>query len=100
MLELLTGPALVTRCAPGTLGCLRWQRAAVSTERSPEAWQRRCGRPSSRSLWQATWRHALFGAALGILEQRLNARREAEPPFVPASSNGHGNIEQAATAVA
>lgn len=53
-----------------------------------------------RALAQATWRHALFGAVLGVLEQRLNARREAEPPFVPVSSNGHGNIEHAATATA
>jgi hypothetical protein len=53
-----------------------------------------------RALAQATWRHALFGAVLGVLEQRLNRRREAEPPFVPVSSNGHGNIEHAATAAA
>jgi hypothetical protein len=55
---------------------------------------------NTRALAQATWRHALFGAVLGIVEQRLNARREAEPPFVPVSSNGHGNIEHAATAAA
>jgi hypothetical protein len=55
---------------------------------------------SRRALAQATWRHALFGAVLGVLEHRLNARREAEPPFVPVSSNGHGNIEHAATAAA
>ena len=53
-----------------------------------------------RALAQATWRHALFGAVLGIVEQRLNRSREAEPPFVPVSSNGHGNIEHAATAAA
>jgi hypothetical protein len=53
-----------------------------------------------RALAQATWRHALFGAVLGILEQRFNRSREAEPPFVPVSSNGHGNIEHAATAAA
>jgi hypothetical protein len=53
-----------------------------------------------RALAQATWRHALFGAVLGILEQRLNRSREAEPPFVPVSSNGHGDIEHAATAAA
>jgi hypothetical protein len=53
-----------------------------------------------RALAQATWRHALFGVVLGVLEQRLNAQREAEPPFVPVSSNGHGNIERAATATA
>jgi hypothetical protein len=55
---------------------------------------------SRRAFAQATWRHALFGAVLGVLEHRLNARREAEPPFVPVSSNGHGNIEHAATAAA
>jgi hypothetical protein len=55
---------------------------------------------SPRALAQATWRHALFGAVLGIVEQRLNRSREAEPPFVPVSSNGHGNIEHAATAAA
>jgi len=55
---------------------------------------------SGRALAQATWRHALFGVVLGVLEQRLNAQREAEPPFVPVSSNGHGNIERAATATA
>jgi hypothetical protein len=55
---------------------------------------------NNRALAQATWRHALFGAVLGVLEQRLNRSREAEPPFVPVSSNGHGNIEHAATAAA
>jgi len=53
-----------------------------------------------RALAQATWRHALFGAVMGVIEQRLNRRREAEPPFVPVSSNGHGNIEHAATTAA
>jgi hypothetical protein len=53
-----------------------------------------------RALAQAPWRHALFGAVMGVIEQRLNRRREAEPPFVPVSSNGHGNIEHAATAAA
>jgi hypothetical protein len=55
---------------------------------------------NARALAQATWRHLLFGAVLGVLEQRLNRSREAEPPFVPVSSNGHGNIEHAATAAA
>ena len=55
---------------------------------------------NGRALAQATWRHVLFGAVLGIVEQRLNRSREAEPPFVPVSSNGHGNIERAATAAA
>ena len=32
---------------------------------------------------------------LGELERRLNAEGEDEPPPVPVSSNGHGNIEMA-----
>jgi hypothetical protein len=50
-----------------------------------------------RALAQGAWRHALFGAVLGLLEHRLNARREAWE-LVPASSNGHGNLEHAAAA--
>jgi len=49
-----------------------------------------------RALAQATWRHLLFAVVLGELERRLNAPSEAEePPSVPVSSNGHGNIEAA-----
>jgi hypothetical protein len=53
---------------------------------------------SGRALAQATWRHALFGAILGVLEHALNDRSADEPPPVPASSNGHGDIEAAAVA--
>lgn len=49
-----------------------------------------------RAFAQATWRHFLFGLVAGELERRLNAEREGdEPPPVPVSSNGHGNIEMA-----
>ena len=49
-----------------------------------------------RALAVGAWRHLLFGAILGELERRLNAEDEAEePPPVPVSSNGHGNIEAA-----
>jgi hypothetical protein len=49
-----------------------------------------------RVVAQATWRHLLFAVVLGELERRLNAPSEAEePPAVPVSSNGHGNIEMA-----
>jgi hypothetical protein len=49
-----------------------------------------------RALAQATWRHFLFALVLGELERRLNAPSEGEePPSVPVSSNGHGNIELA-----
>jgi hypothetical protein len=58
----------------------------------PKLWK------SGRALAQATWRHALFGAVLGALEHALNDRSADEPPLVPASSNGHGDIEAAAVA--
>jgi hypothetical protein len=50
-----------------------------------------------RALAQATFRHALFGLVLGLLEHRLNADPGAEPPPVPVSSNGHGSIHLAPT---
>jgi hypothetical protein len=50
-----------------------------------------------RAFAQATWRHLLFGVILSELERRLNDVGEFEPlEKIPASSNGHGNIEQAA----
>lgn len=50
-----------------------------------------------RAFAQATWRHLLFGVVLAELESRLNDIAEFEPlEQVPVSSNGHGNIEQAA----
>ena len=49
-----------------------------------------------RALAQATWRHFVFGFVMGEIERRLNAADEYEPPPVPVSSNGHGNIERAA----
>jgi hypothetical protein len=51
-----------------------------------------------RALAQATWRHALFGVVLGALEHALNDRSADEPPTIPVSSNGHGDLEQAAVA--
>lgn len=54
---------------------------------------------SGRALAQATWRHLLFGAVLGVLEDRLNAERHEEPPVV-ASSNGYGRLDSAVGASA
>lgn len=53
-----------------------------------------------RAFAQAAWRHLLFGAVLGELERRLNPPEEELPPHYEAyvSSNGHGSLEQAATA--
>lgn len=53
-----------------------------------------------RAFGQAAWRHALFGAVLGLLEHALNDRSADEPPEIPVSSNGHGDIEQVAGATA
>ena len=53
-----------------------------------------------RAFAQAAWRHALFGAVLGALEHVLNDRSADEPPEIPVSSNGHGDIEQVAGAAA
>jgi hypothetical protein len=50
-----------------------------------------------RAFAQAAWRHVLFGIILAELERRLNDARAYEPlEKIPASSNGHGNIEHAA----
>lgn len=54
---------------------------------------------SARSFAQSTWRHALFGVVLGVVEARLNDRAaDGSPAPVPAESNGHGSIEQAVAA--
>ena len=37
---------------------------------------------------------------LGALEHVLNDRSADEPPDIPVSSNGHGDIEQVAVAAA
>ena len=52
-----------------------------------------------RAFAQATWRHLLFGLVLAELERRMNSTARFEPlEPVPVSSNGHGDIEQAAVA--
>lgn len=50
---------------------------------------------NARAFAQATWRHLVFGLVVGELERRLNPDGLDEPPEVPVSSNGHGNIELA-----
>ena len=50
---------------------------------------------STRALAQATWRHALFGIVLGLLEERLNRDADGGGPEVEFSVNGHGDIERA-----
>ena len=74
-----------------------WPLTVVIDERHParDEMPRLAG--NGRAFAQATWRHLLFGFVLGELERRLNP---PEPPPLPpylatASSNGHGDIEQA-----
>jgi len=56
---------------------------------------------NSRAFAQATWRHLLFGIVLSELERRLNDETEYEPlEKIPASSNGHGNLEHASAGAA
>ncbi len=69
-------------------------RVHPARDELPELWG------SARAFAQATWRHVLFGAVMGELESRLNARApEPVPPPVPderkAQTNGHGNLEHA-----
>ena len=56
-------------------------------------------RGNARAFALATWRHLVFGLVLGELERRLNPERADEPPEIPVSSNGHGNLELAAQTV-
>ncbi|MFL5821021.1 MAG: hypothetical protein ACJ76S_10115 [Solirubrobacteraceae bacterium] len=53
-----------------------------------------------RALWQATWRHLLFGTVLGELERRLNraAAQEGLDLHATISPNGHGSLDDAVPA--
>jgi hypothetical protein len=53
-----------------------------------------------RAYAQATWRHFLFGVALGEIERRLNPPEPEPEPDVSmyVSSNGHGRLEHATVA--
>jgi hypothetical protein len=96
----LLGPAPLRGLTAGLAeNFASWPLASISDRHHPASKELEKLGGNRRAFAQATWRHALFGVVLGVLEQRLNAQREAEP-FVPVSSNGHGNIERAATATA
>lgn len=56
-----------------------------------------------RAFAQATWRHLLFGAVLGAVEERLNGDpADYGDPLATymVSSNGHGDIQHATTGAA
>ena len=80
--------ALAEHAASWPLGGLSDRHHPARRELTPLA-------GNGRALAQATWRHLLFGLVLGEIERRLNVEGADEPPEVPVSSNGHGNIELA-----
>lgn len=75
-----------------------WPLGRVSDRYHPARQELPVFAGNRRAFAQSAWRHLVFGAVLGLVEERLNRRRHEEPPAVPVSSNGHGNIEAAVTA--
>ncbi len=71
-------------------------RVHPSREALPTLWG------SGAAFAQACWRHLLFGAILGELEQRLNGSATPPAMSVPdertAATNGHGDLEHALSA--
>jgi hypothetical protein len=72
-----------------------WPLAALVDRHHPARRQLDRLAGNQRALGLATWRHLLFGLVLGLVEDRLNVDPGAEPPAVPVSSDGHGDIEVA-----
>ncbi len=80
-----------------------WPLTALSDRVHPAREEMPALADSPRAFLQATWRHLLFAIALGELERRLNPEPE-DPAAVLldagiVSSNGHGTIERARSAV-
>jgi hypothetical protein len=95
--RFLPGPAL----AQGTGAALAehlalWPLGALADRYHPRRRELTKLQGNRAAFWQAFYRHALFGVALSVLEARLNADPvDEEPPPVPVSSNGHGDIKLA-----
>jgi hypothetical protein len=99
---LVPAPPLVTGVAAG-LGehFAVWPLGRVVDRLHPARSELEPFAGNRRAFAQATWRHLLFGVTLAELERRLNDIAEFEPlEEVPASSNGHGNLEHAAVGAA
>lgn len=92
----LPGPPVVRGLLAGLVEhAASWPLTGVIDRHHPARRQLEKLSGNERALAQATWRHALFGLMLGLAEHHLNADPGAEPPPVPVSSNGHGDIEVA-----
>lgn len=72
-----------------------WPLAALTDRYHPRRRELASLQGNQRAFWQAFYRHALFGLVLSVIEARLNADIAEEPPPVPVSSNGHGDIKLA-----
>ena len=99
---LVPGPPIATGVAAGLAEHLAfWPLGALLDRHHPARSDLEPLRGNTRAFAQATWRHLLFGVVLGELERRMNPEGEFEPlEGVPVSSNGHGNLEHAATGAA
>jgi hypothetical protein len=97
----LPGPPLA-KAVVASLGehALLWPLGRIVDRHHPARRELTTLSTNRRAFAQATWRHLVFGVVLGELERRFNAPDAFEPPEVPISSNGHGNIEQAAVGTA
>jgi hypothetical protein len=99
---LVPAPPLVTGAAAGLLEHFAtWPLVRVVDRVHPARSELVPLTGNRRAFAQATWRHLLFGLTLAEIERRLNDIREFEPlEEVPVSSNGHGDLEQAAVTAA
>jgi len=95
---LVPAPPVVTGVAAGlTEHVALWPLGRLVDRHHPARSELEALGGNRRAFAQATWRHLVFGLVLGMVERRLNPEGEFEPlERVPVSSNGHGNIEQAA----
>jgi hypothetical protein len=99
---LVPAPPLVTGVAAGLGEHLAlWPLGRVVDRLHPARDELEPLTGNRNAFAQATWRHLLFGVTLAEIERRLNDIAEFEPlEQVPASSNGHGNLEHAAVGAA
>ncbi len=91
----LPGPSLVGGVLAGQVENLATWPLGRLVDRYHPAAKEIAPLRGTRALAQAAWRHLVFGLVLAELERRLNERGEEEPPEVPVSSNGHGDLEAA-----
>jgi hypothetical protein len=75
-----------------------WPLVGLTDRHHPRRGELPALKGNTRAFWQAFYRHALFGVTLAAIEAHLNADVEEDPPPIPVSSNGHGDIKLAVSA--